>query len=831
LLTLNQGGSAHESIDLLALPAITIDGTKWTPEGAPLTLTADTVGDIAGSWVITGGPIADRNDSVANAITFRPLQSGLYEASFSYTDQARTFTRSHWISVNDVAPTLDVGADLTGTNGIPQGRFELTRTMIVDPGSDTWTVTIDYGDGSGLVELRPQNLREISLNHLYQVPGIYEIEIGVQNQEGSAFETLLVEVLPTPVEISLAVISSPGGNSTVFEGQESLFDITVHDPTFTANIGDWSFTVDWGDGTSESFAGGIAFTDQTMRMGRARLAHTFAIQGDYPISIRVVDSLGTVSERMVTVDVANAAPQIVPLNLPSVIEQGQNVLWSVTVFDLDTTKTHWIMLPGAETITGPTEVAWTYGQPGTYQIEILAIDNEGATTRLIHDLQVTGVNSPPRLDPVPPQTLYAGENWRYPLQTSDPDADAVLRFEVVSGPAGLVVDGSSGEISWTPPLSNAGTDELVRVSVSDQFGATTLQPIALSVFATSSITGLVFHDLNRNGLQDIDEPGLSGVEVLMDRGRDGSVDVIAMTDSQGVYLFDQLPLASYGLRVVLPDFWEGTTPFVQTLDIAVPGVISAVASGMTGDSDGDGRSNRDELELLNGDANQDGILDSRQSHVAGITTANGSTVILVGPVGTTIDRLRISPLPRTAPTTIHQDYGLVEFELTGLPAGGQATVEVRWLDGPAVNAVYKYVPRAPQGELQWGLLEETSENPQASVEFMNDRALLHLVDGAWGDADWQANGRIADPLALGFVDADNHNPGWTNPDNALDVNGDGMVTPLDALIVINHLARIRQGLDQWERPREPGEGFVDVNGDSRLTPIDALIVINRLSRR
>lgn len=830
LLTLNQGGSAHNSIDSLALPAIIIEGTRWTAEGSLLTITADTVGDIAGSWVISGGPIADRNDSVANAITFRPLQSGLYEARFSYTDQSRTLTRSHWISVYDIAPTLDVGADLTAANGIPQGHFELTRSMIVDPGSDTWTVTIDYGDGSDPVELRPQSQREISLEHLYQVPGIYEIGIRVSNQEGWAFETLLVEVLPTPVEISLAVVSSQGGNSTVFEGQEALFDITVHDPTFTANVGDWSYSVDWGDGTTESFASSIVFTDQMARMGQSRLAHTYALQGEYSVFVRVVDSLGTVSERILNVDVANAAPQIQSFNLPNMIEQGQSVLWSVAVFDLDATKTHWTMLPGAEPITG-SELVWAYGQPGTYQIEIMAIDNEGAITRLIHEIEVNSVNAIPRLNPVLPQTLYVGENWSYSLQASDNDADAVLRFDVVSGPAGLVVDGQSGEMSWNPPLSVAGTEEVAWVSVSDQFGDMTLQSITLNVYATSTIVGIVFHDLNRNGHQDIDEPGLSGIEVRMDQGRDGSVDVVALTDSQGVYSFEQLPLASYGLTVVLPAFWEGTTPFVQTLDIAVPGVARAIASGMTGDSDGDGRSNRDELELRGGDANQDGILDSRQSHVAGITSANGSTVLLVGPVGTTIDRLRISSLPRTAPTTIHQDYGLIEFELTGLPAGGQATVEVRWLDGPVVNAIYKYVPREPQGESQWGQLEETSAIRQASVEFMADRALLHLYDGAWGDADWQVNGRIADPLALGFVDADNHNPGWTNPDNALDVNGDGLVTPLDALIVINHLARIRQGVDQWERPRQPGEGYVDVNGDSRLTPIDALIVINRLSRR
>jgi hypothetical protein len=257
----------------------------------------------------------------------------------------------------------------------------------------------------------------------------------------------------------------------------------------------------------------------------------------------------------------------------------------------------------------------------------------------------------------------------------------------------------------------------------------------------------------------------------------------------------------------------------------------AISTGVTNDSDGDGISNGDEQSFANGDANQDGIPDSRQSHVAAITTPTGTSLVFVGPVGTTISNISAEPLPRTAPTTTHPEYGLIGFELTGLPAGGRATVEVRWLDGPTVNALYKHVPLTPSGDAQWYRLGEPGAAREAAVELLADRALLHLYDGALGDADWQANGTIVDPLALGFVDDQSHNPGWTNPVNQFDVNGDGTVTPLDALIVINHLARIRQGVDHWERPRQPGEGYVDVNGDSRLTPIDALMIINRLSRR
>lgn len=74
---------------------------------------------------------------------------------------------------------------------------------------------------------------------------------------------------------------------------------------------------------------------------------------------------------------------------------------------------------------------------------------------------------------------------------------------------------------------------------------------------------------------------------------------------------------------------------------------------------------------------------------------------------------------------------------------------------------------------------------------------------------------------------------WQNPSLAFDVNGDGLVTAQDALLVINELSRrhgsgaISELSPVWVEPTAP---FFDVNGDHRLTPIDALLVINALSR-
>ncbi|MEQ1825297.1 MAG: Ig-like domain-containing protein [Pirellula sp.] len=57
-----------------------------------------------------------------------------------------------------------------------------------------------------------------------------------------------------------------------------------------------------------------------------------------------------------------------------------------------------------------------------------------------------------------------------------------------------------------------------------------------------------------------------------------------------------------------------------------------------------------------------------------------------------------------------------------------------------------------------------------------------------------------------------------------DVDDDGSVTPLDALIVVNQLNRV-------DGPDDSSRRFGDVDDDSRLTPLDALMVINDINSR
>ena len=73
--------------------------------------------------------------------------------------------------------------------------------------------------------------------------------------------------------------------------------------------------------------------------------------------------------------------------------------------------------------------------------------------------------------------------------------------------------------------------------------------------------------------------------------------------------------------------------------------------------------------------------------------------------------------------------------------------------------------------------------------------------------------------------------GYTNPDNNLDVDGNGWLTPFDALLVVNALNRNGpRDLSTFEPQADNRVGFIDTSGDSLLSAFDVLLVINALNR-
>ncbi len=92
------------------------------------------------------------------------------------------------------------------------------------------------------------------------------------------------------------------------------------------------------------------------------------------------------------------------------------------------------------------------------------------------------------------------------------------------------------------------------------------------------------------------------------------------------------------------------------------------------------------------------------------------------------------------------------------------------------------------------------------------------------------SGQLFQPVSETFVVIvlENQNP-FHNSDSPFDVNGDGLVTPLDALLILNALSK-NGGGGPITTFSPPGR-YWDVNGDGLITPLDALLILNFINHQ
>ncbi|MEM1181757.1 MAG: SdrD B-like domain-containing protein, partial [Acidobacteriota bacterium] len=99
-------------------------------------------------------------------------------------------------------------------------------------------------------------------------------------------------------------------------------------------------------------------------------------------------------------------------------------------------------------------------------------------------------------------------------------------------------------------------DSYVVAKAADVFGNTSWQREFL--FGDAEIGDFVWVDANDNGLQDVTEGGLPGVQVELLHGFTGDVLATTVTDGHGQFLFDELRQGLYRLRMQPPGGYGAT---------------------------------------------------------------------------------------------------------------------------------------------------------------------------------------------------------------------------------------------------------------------------------
>jgi PKD repeat protein len=373
-VTDSQGASASDTVVVRVgnLPPVVNAGPDQTVnEGATVTLTGS-ASDPEGSaltyrWTITGtdgAPPVPLSSPTSTTTRFTPTDNGTYIVALTATDsQGAMGTDTVTVRVQNVAPRV------TATGGeLNEGEAFTSSGSYSDPGEDTFTATVDYGDGTGVRPLT-LNYGTFTLSHFYanSAPGdSFFARIVITDDDGGqgTFEVPVVvhNVAPTFVSVPGSVVA--------LEGQPINAALSFADPGEET----WEAWVDYGDGTSESLPlASRYFTLQKMYL-----------PGNYLVRVTLRDSDGASATTEFPVEVRNVAPTVYLTGYTA--EEGQ---WSFGYGGFEDPS--W--MSGDYTITadfgdgtGVHEVEragnefWLYHfylDSGTYQVTVTVTDSHG----------------------------------------------------------------------------------------------------------------------------------------------------------------------------------------------------------------------------------------------------------------------------------------------------------------------------------------------------------------------------------------------------------------------------------------------------------------------
>ncbi|HSP80475.1 MAG TPA: DNA/RNA non-specific endonuclease [Myxococcaceae bacterium] len=182
-------------------PVAHVDGPDSTWEGTGVSFTAagstDPDGDVLTyTWDFGDGT---QGEGVAPSHTF--ADDGVYTVTVTVTDPYGAYsTASLPVLVSNVAPLVGT---LSGATLLP-GEFYIASGTFVDPGQDTWSATVDYGDGSGVRSLALAG-QGFTLGHLYGAAGTYTVRVSVTDDEGGTGERSAQVVVQTQQEALLVL--------------------------------------------------------------------------------------------------------------------------------------------------------------------------------------------------------------------------------------------------------------------------------------------------------------------------------------------------------------------------------------------------------------------------------------------------------------------------------------------------------------------------------------------------------------------------------------------------------------------------------------------------
>jgi hypothetical protein len=173
-----------------------VTGPSNAAEGDTVAFSAAASIDPNGSVVSYEWSFGDGTTGAGVNASHTYTQDGIYSVSVSITDNdGLTDTVTTTITVANVAPSVGEFPDAT----LHTGDVYTVSGSFTDPGAETWTATVNWGDGSA-PSTATLSSRNFSLAHTYTSAGTFTVTVSISDDDSTASRTQTVVVTPSAAQ-------------------------------------------------------------------------------------------------------------------------------------------------------------------------------------------------------------------------------------------------------------------------------------------------------------------------------------------------------------------------------------------------------------------------------------------------------------------------------------------------------------------------------------------------------------------------------------------------------------------------------------------------------
>jgi DNA/RNA endonuclease G (NUC1) len=511
------------------LPAAAITGPTSGDEGQTLAFDGTSSSDPDGGQLSYQWTVNGQVAGIQPTLSYAFPQNGEYDVTLVVSDiQGGSSTKTTTVSIANVAPTV---AAFPGGN-VDAGGTYTSSGSFTDPAADTWTGTVNYGDGTGAQTLAISG-KTFTLSHKYAAVGTFNVTVSISDGLGLGSNVAMVTSVNHPPVARIAGAGLNGGP----EGTLLTFDASTSSDPDAGDVLSYQWSVN----------------GSVVGIG-ATLSHAFPDNGSYAVSVVVSDLFGGTSTTSANVTITNANPTAV-FNAPSTVGETSPIVLSVSnvsdpsSVDVNAGLQIAFDCGAGAGYTAPgsaTSVRCPTTEDGVRSVHARITDKDGGVTVLTASVAILNVAPTVTFKAVTPTTIQSGDIVATTGSFTDPGMDAPWTSSIAWGdgqttptlPSRLVVSGEkliggtqykkvgtfTATLTVTDNDGGAGSSSLIyTVSRRNIGGSVDPRVIRLSNGGGDDVTITLVRDLLAN-MADLDVSSVKIGTVGVNKKNNGRFD-------------------------------------------------------------------------------------------------------------------------------------------------------------------------------------------------------------------------------------------------------------------------------------------------------------------